>query len=1049
MKHKYLIVLIIGYLLTFTAYAQNATITGIVKDEGGLPIQGVSVMIKGTKNGTSTAANGSYTLSAPANSVLVFVYVGFKTKEVTFTGQTTISITLEESMTNLNDVVVIGYQQTTRKKSTGAIASISGKELANLPSASFDQLLQGRLAGVNVQNFSGAPGGASTVSVRGTSAVSLNYSDDAFNVLSSPLYVIDGVPQPNQTYVSPGAGTGSNYLAGLNPSDIESIDVLKDASATAIYGSSAANGVILITTKKGTNTEPRVTLSTWAGVTQRPQLRDVTLGSVERHQKLAILDAQLDYLQKRDIPYLLTDSLNPAFNGNTDWQDMFYQTGFINSTDVSLTGGGQGGMTYRFNGNYYDEEGIIKATGFTRYSTRLNLQARALKEKLLINPIIAFSRSDRARGNGSNSSPISLGAGNMPSSLLNLSEAKRALYLGEYDASADQNTDNNLNLNLNFDYEFSKKFRFISQNSYVNTTARRDLSRTSILENNTGNSSYSYTGTGTNLRTNNYLSYIDSYKKHSFNVVLGQEAMYREDKSSSLGGFQGVSDVIQVVTGFQQKNIYASSDYQSSGDASFYGRLSYDFDSKYVIGLTGRMDGSSRFGKDSKWGFFPSASAAWLISEENFFKDNFKKLSLVKLRGSIGLTGNSNLPNSLQYSLYNVNAGGYAGNGGATSYNGVTSITPNFTDGVAQNNLSWEHSLQWNFGTDIEMDGGRYSLSFDVYNKENTLGLFSVALPITTGYERALTNSIGVRNNGLELALSANPLAKTSPIKWMSRFNISYNKNTIMSLPNGGRDLVMSGGRFDKSHILSVGSPINAFYLYRTKGVFSRDSDVPVNPYTGERYGASGNAFRAGDFYFEDVDGDYNIDPFNDGINPDKIPMGDPNPKWTGGFTNNFTYKNWTLGVFATFTFDRDVLNLFESDRFSTSASGNAASFANFSTGDLDKLNIWRKPGDQAEYAKYEIGSYRYYYASSQSFFLEKGGYLRIKSVSLNYSLAQNVVRRLGLGSVKIFAVADNLAMFQQSKRLPDAEAVNAYGEYNGAGYPIPKKYTFGLDINF
>jgi TonB-linked SusC/RagA family outer membrane protein len=1050
MKHKYLILFIIGCLITAIGYAQSTPITGVVKDEGDLPVQGVSVVVKGTKNGTLTGANGAFSLSAPADATLVFTYVGYKTQEFKLSGQKSISIKLEESMSNLNDIVIIGYQQTTRKKSTGAISSISGKELANLPSASFDQLLQGRLAGVNVQNFTGMPGGSPTVSVRGTSAISLNYSDDAINVLSSPLYVIDGVPQPQDTYVAPGAGTGTNYLAGLNPNDIESIDVLKDASATAIYGASAANGVILITTKKGGNTEPRVFISSWAGVTQRPDLRGVTLGSVERNQKLRILENQLDYAQKVFMPYMLTDSLNPAFNGNTNWQEMFYQSGLISNTDVSLSGGGQGGMTYRFSGNYYDEAGIIKATGFKRYSTRLNLTARALKEKLTINPILYFSRSDRARGNGDNTSPISLSAGSMPSSLFNLSDARRAFYLGEYDENIDQNTDNQLSVNINLGYDFNKKFRFTSQSSYLGKTERRDLSRSSLLENNGGNSASSYSRNGVNLRTSNYLSYIDSFGKHNLNVVAGQEAIFEENRISELWGNQGVSDIIQVVGGFQQKNINAYSDYLATGFASYYSRLSYDFDSKYIVGLTARADGSSRFGKNSKWGFFPSASLAWLASEESFIKDRFQNISLFKIRGSIGLTGNSNLPNYLQYSLYNVNAGYYSGNNDATSYNGITAITPNFVDGVAQNDLSWEHSMMWNFGTDIELYNGKYTVSFDVYNKENTLQLFSVALPTTTGFDRALTNSIGVRNNGAEIAVSMNPLAKQSAIKWTSRFNVSYNRNKIMSLPNGGRDLVLSGGRFDKSHILSVGSPINAFYLYKTKGVFATDADVPVNPYTGERYSAAGNAFRAGDFYFEDVDGDYNIDPFNDGINPDKIPMGDPNPKWTGGFTNNITYKNFTLNVFCTFTFDRDVLNLFESDQFSNATAGDAAlNFARFSTADLDKLNIWRKPGDQAQYAKYDIGAYRYYYASSQSFFLEKGGYFRLKSVMLNYQLNQNLVKRLGLGSVKLYAVADNVAMFQQSKRLPDAEAVNAYGEYSGAGYPIPKKYTFGLEVNF
>lgn len=271
-----------------------------------------------------------------------------------------------------------------------------------------------------------------------------------------------------------------------------------------------------------------------------------------------------------------------------------------------------------------------------------------------------------------------------------------------------------------------------------------------------------------------------------------------------------------------------------------------------------------------------------------------------------------------------------------------------------------------------------------------------------------------------------------------------------MSLPNGGRDIILSGDRFDKTHILSVGSPINAFYLYQTRGVFSRTSDIPQNPFTGERYRNSNGTFNEGDFYLADLDGDYFVDIFNDGINPDKMPIGDPNPRFTGGFTNNLSYKNFTLGIFTTFTFKRDVLNLFDSDRFANSQDGNAvANFANFSTPDLDRLNIWRSAGDNAEYAKYDLGTYRYYYTGAQTFFLEKGGYLRIKSINLGYDLNASTLKKLGLGQFKIFAVVDNVWMFQQSKKLPDAEAVNGYGEYNGNGYPIPKKYTLGVQVQF
>jgi hypothetical protein len=300
------------------------------------------------------------------------------------------------------------------------------------------------------------------------------------------------------------------------------------------------------------------------------------------------------------------------------------------------------------------------------------------------------------------------------------------------------------------------------------------------------------------------------------------------------------------------------------------------------------------------------------------------------------------------------------------------------------------------------------------------------------------------------LTLAANPLPASSPIKWFSRLNISYNRNRIMSLPNGGRDLVMDGDRFDKSHILSVGSPINAFYLYKTLGVYSTDADIPVNPYNGQKYRNSNGTYTAGDFYLADLDGDNFIDVFNSGINPDKMPIGDPNPRITGGWTNNITWKNFTLGLFFNFVFKRDVLNLFQADQFSNSSSGSAASnFVQYSIPNLDKLNIWRKAGDQAQYAKYDLGTYLYYYTSAQTFFLTKGDYVRLKSVNLNYSLPSSLMSKWKIDGLKIYVVADNIAKWQRSKSLPDAENVNSYGEYDGNGYPIPKKFTLGFQLMF
>lgn len=1048
-----------GSVLYLSAQQSEKTLHGIVQDAKGNLIGGATVREVGGTATTSTDDKGNYTLRVSSKAIkLEISHVGFKT--IVIDAKDEAVLYLNDSNSALDDVVVVGYQTVSRRKNTAAVSTISGKEIENLPAASFDQLLQGRLSGVNVQNYSGEPGGSPTVAVRGNSKIGTTY--DQFNAVSSPLYVVDGVPQPTESYTSSDVGTGTNYLGGVNPNDIESIDVLKDAAAAAIYGSRGANGVILIKTKKGVTGEPRINMDGYVGITQRPELRDVDLGTAERRAKMALLSQSLTYANQRNLPLMLTDSLNPAYNGNTDYQGMYYRTGIITNTDLGMSGGANN-TTYRFNANYYDEQGVVKATGFKRYSMRLNLMSKALKGKITFNPLIAFSRMDRDRGTGSSTNPISLAAGSMPSSLFNLSEDKQAYLLGAYDANLDKNTNNQFTFNLNIGVNFNSFLKFTSQTAYLYNTSRRDWSRTNVLNSGSGNSSSSFADNESNVSTSNYLTFTKIYGKHNINLIGGQDVLYDVYQRTNVYGYGGVSDAIQTVTGYNQSKILTSSDgslsgysdYQSYGILSYYSRLAYDYDGKYLLSASFRSDGSSRFGKDSKWGTFPSVSLGWLISEEDFFKNWGKSITLLKVRGSVGNTGSlSSVGNYQQYNLYSVNAGGYEGNYSATSYNGVTSVMPNFSSGVAQPELSWERSTQMNLGVDAEIQNGKYTMSVDLWNKDNKDQMFSINLPVTTGYSTALTNAIGVRNTGLDFTFAANPLSESSPLKWFSRLNVSYSKSKIMYLPNGGRDILVNAAytQWYKSHILSVGAPVNAFYLYKTLGVFASDADVPVNPLTGDKLSVGTSPFEAGEFHLADLDGDYKIDPFVDGINPDKMPIGDPNPKFTGGWTNNFTYKSWTLGLFFTYTFGRDVLDLYKGNLFNTFSGwgGNAVSgLAQYALPALGAYNIWTKDGDQAEYAKLDLGTYRYYYRQDQTFFLTKGDYVRLKSLSLSYNFPAPKLQKMGIQKFRLFAVIDNLLRWQRSKDLPDAEAVNAYGEYDGNGYPIPKKMTFGLEINF
>ena len=1055
MRKKFLL-LFFCCLMGVAAFAQS-TITGTVKGGDGKPLAGASVLVQGTLIATQTNDQGVFTVRTSPESTLEISYVGFEKQLIALRGRTTLEITMKETFSTLDEVVLMGYQTVTRKKATAAVSSISGKELENLPAASFDILMQGRLAGVNVQNITGAPGASPSVAVRGNAAIGSSFlgnGDDQLMAVSRPLYVIDGVPQPEDQYASLNTGTGTNAIAGLAPGDIESIDVLRDAAAAALYGSRAANGVILITTKKGRSGSPRVRVEAYSGIVTRPELREATLGTTERRQKMDILKSKLTNAQLANLPILLTDSLNPAYNGNTDWQDLFYRTGVTSNVNVSLEGGdSEGRSNYRFSGNYFEEEGIIKATGFNRLALRLNLGARALNNRLNISPIVSFTRNNRSRGTGSSTNPIALGAGNMPSSLLEYSETRKQILMNRYDEDLDFNVDNQLTLNLNTTLTILPNLTFTTQNSMLYNTSRRDRNRPSAMNSNLGNSAESFSTSTEDYRTSNFLNYSTTFgEKHTVSALLGQEFQYNRYLTTNAGGQLGVSDAIKTVTGFLQNNIWAGSDYQTWAVSSYMASLNYDYAGKYLLSGFIRRDGSSRFGENSKWGSFPSFSAGWLISEEPFMKDK-SVFTLMKLRGSYGITGNQAGGNYLQYNLYQVNAGSYYGSS-APSYNGVAAIRPNFTNGVAQQNISWQNSEQWNVGVDLELQNGRYSGFFDVFNRGTNRMVFPVELPTTTGYDYASTNSIGVRNFGAETQLTANVFDRSNAVGWRILFNASYVRNQITELPNNNRDLILTGDNFDKRHILSVGAPMNAYYLLKTLGVYSTIDDVPTNPLTGERYGNPNGLYSAGDFIFEDVDGDYLIDIFKDGITPDKRPMGDPNPKWSGGLTNEVMWKQWSLIAQINYTLDRDILNQFDADQFSNSQTGSVTdAMANFvanSTPNFDNINIWRKPGDQAEYAALDLGTYRYYYTSAQSFFLEPGDYIRLRSLILNYNFKPEVLRRLGMSELRLSLVADNLLRWQASKKVPDAENVTAaYGTYNGGGYPIPKKYTLSVNFTF
>jgi TonB-dependent starch-binding outer membrane protein SusC len=1055
-KSKKIMCLLLMTFSFFSVFAQDTkTVSGVIQDENGQLMKGVSIVEKNTSNGTISKEDGSFTLKLKdASSKLNISLVGFNSQTVSTKSSSPILVKLSLKNQSQDEVIVVGFQRQTKKTSTAAVSSISGKDIANLPAASFDQMLQGRLGGLIVQNNTGEPGVAPNITIRGNSAISRSF--DRFSATSTPLVLVDGIQQPNVDF-NPNLGTGTNFLTGINPNDILKIDVLKDAAATAIYGSRGAYGVILVTTKRGKNGIPSISLSTFTGFVERPTTNNLLIGADERRQKMRIFESYLSkspadslFLLRRYNPTLLTDSLNPDLNNSTDWESLFFRTGVINSTTLGISGGNDV-QQYNVSLGYYNENGILKGTGFKRYTGRFNFIQKVFGGKLEINPILYFSKSDRQRGSGRTDAALPFSGGDnyaLPASYLSLSPEKGNALLNVYNNPAnDVNKDNSANFGLNLNYQLTPRIRISSQNSYQDNNSNRNQTRSSVLNNNNGNSLLAVISKSEYLNSVNSINFtINPFNKKHLLLLTGVvNAESYKSNDYIIQAFRGSNDLANDLSAFLPKNIFPSVNKNEYGTLSFAGQVSYNYNEKYLLGLSFRRDGSSTFGPQSKWANFPSVSAGWILSNEAFLKNN-NFLTFLKFKGSWGIAGSDNAANPyLQYNLYRPNLSG--------TYNGQNTITPSYFSGAAQPDLTWQKATSLNGGIEAELLNGKFALNVDVYNRDNTDQLFEVLIPSTSGYELSTTNSSAVRNYGVDLSLTASPLRKSSEFQWSSTVTFNYNENRIIYLPNGNRDV------YNGASVLTVNRPINAFYLYQSAGVYATDNSVPQDKFTGSflnfynNFGGSTNWFHQGATALIDQDGDNLVDLFrNSTYNPDKITVGNPNPKYTGGFINNFRYKNFTLNVLCTYLFKRDVLNVRLAERFN---AGGYNAFQTLNTADISRYNTWLKKGDNATYPLLQVyeflldGRDGNYTPLQQTLWLDKGDFFRVKTVTIGYDFNNSLLKKIKLNRCRVYAIADNLLLWKKSKEMADPENVDVFGKYIGNGYPIPRKITFGLDITF
>lgn len=1027
----YMLILLLSFGLPESIFAQTdlVKVTGTVTDETNQPVPGVNVLLKGSSNiGTVTDIEGKYTLNIPKDATLIFKFVGYKTTEVAVNGKTTVNLSIQPDVKQLEDVVVIGYQAIKREKSTAAIASVAGEKIENIPVPSVEMALQGKVAGLNVLNITGEPGAKGIVTLRGNTSIA---SQDS---RSTPLYVVDGIVM-DEGDLGQIDLTGTNPIAGINPNDIESIDVLKDASASAIYGARAANGVIIIKTKTPKAGKPQVRLNGYYGVAMKPTMRSTLVGTAERHLKMDLIYQYLGKPGMENVNYWITDSLNPAFNNNTDWQSNVIQKARIQNYDVNVSAYGEK-TSYRLSYNFYDEEGTVIGTGFTRNTASLYLNAHPYSF-LNLTGNIRFSEMSRKKTNGS----INIfSTWSFPSSFFKLTDEDIENFKGNNLDELDKNLNRDLYANFQANIDFTPYLKWTTSYSFGYSTTRNDYFIPSYRNN---GHAYATSSSGSVKRweIENYIQYLRSFKEtHNLSVLFGQGAEYSYIDNLWGEGNYIASNSIQTIQGVVSKNSNASSSIEERARLSWFARLSYDYKDKYLFSANWRMDGSSRFGKDNRWGHFPSVSAGWIITKESFFPEN-QVADFIKIRGSYGITGNDPAGFYDAYRALTTNVD-YRGGSGITSYNGSGTIAYDFGSAVTSRELGWEESKQMNFGLDAHFLNKRIILTGDYYIRDSESMIFNYALPVTTGYTEAKNNLVSVRNSGVELQLSLDLLPHNWDWSWTIDANIAMNKNQIKKLPNGNRSIVTGAPWME--WILTVGRPLYEITGWRSNGIYATDDDVPVDPLTGNRMTFFGTTMQAGDIAVADQNGDYNID-YND-----KVSLGNPDPKYYGGINTTVRWKGISLGVFCNYVIKRTFWNGFLSDRMNGGVYS-AGGWGNVSGPALDfgGLKYYTTPGQQADLPTLIATNHMDNRHIAHEIYTDNGSFFRVKNISMSYEFPTALVNKIKLQRLRVYGYMDNVWVFSKSKTYPDPENINTNGYANGSEYPLPHKFTLGAEITF
>ncbi|TKC62332.1 TonB-dependent receptor [Pedobacter hiemivivus] len=1072
-------------------WAQTSEITGIVKDEAGQPLLGASILLLNTKTnekkGIMVNGEGKFSIKGLSANVPYSIsasFIGYVTKTIDnyvlkAGEQATLLIQLNPASTTLTDVVVVGYGSQKKKDVTTSIASIKAADLENQPISNAAEAMVGKMAGVQVSQGSGTPGGALSIKVRGVGTITAG---------SSPLYVIDGVPISNDN------------INNLNTNDIASIEVLKDASSAAIYGSRGSNGVVLITTKQGKNGISTINVNSytgWQSLAHKIDMMDAYQYSqmVLDSRNNTYADAMQAINRKNvalnlpTINYSLSDNnsirlanagagntsavipleILPYLQGqqgltNTDWQDEIFRTAPIQNHSISASGGSEN-FKYYASMEYFDQDGIILNSGFKRYSGRLNLEANKGVFRYGVNLTPSVIKENRVNATGPYTasgivasalhySPIwpvynNDGTFNFsqnswsPGTITTLPNNTTVSGNGETQAwnpvalamlQKDDVGANRLTGNAFIEVGVLKDLKYKIQLGVDLFNSSEDTFRPSIIpqSNTIGNPLSDASGTSRSIKETNWLleqtlNYVKTVGDHSFNALLGWSTQ-KDDLSGNYAvaskGF--ISDQVE----------YLSAGLVTSGNStrsqwdltSGIARLQYNYKGKYLLTGSMRADGSSRFGSDNKWGYFPSVSAGWRVSDEAFLK-SIETISDLKLRVSYGLTGNFKIGDYTAQGI--INNFGYV-------FGGTTPVVVNGAAPVAKPNdkLRWEKTAQLNFGFDVALFKNQLTLSVDVYNSDTKDLLLNVPVPLSTGFSSELINIGKVNNKGIDLNLGTQQ--QFGQLKWTASGNFSKNKNKVVELGPGNADIIKTGSVANAYFLTRVGEPIGSYYLPVVLGVFKNQAELDAYPhYTDTQGNYDLNTAKPGDFKFKDVDGDGVID-----LTKDRELVGNYLPKFTYGFATSFEYKNIDLSAAMQGVYGNKILNL--SRRYFANKEGNM----NNMISSLDRFISESNPGSGNDVRANRVAKGSN--GTTSTWHVENGSYLRIRNIALGYTLPEKLAKKIAMSKVRLYVAMQNPFTFTKysgyNPEVTNRSEATTNGEDYGV-YPTAKTTSIGINI--